>query len=68
MTRRFGDISVPSNFFVGTPRNPIFVVQPQGVYRVDSARISYTSNSDEYVVFDATEGHFIDVLGKAESA
>jgi len=50
-------------------KNAVWVETVQGFEQAKTRLLYYTSTSkDEYLVFDATEGHFIDVLGKAASA
>ena len=50
-------------------KDGVWVETVQGFEQAKKRLLHYTSSSnDEYLVFDATEGQFIDVLDKAESA
>ena len=50
-------------------KNAVWVETVQGFEQAKKRLLHHTSSSnDEYLVFDATEERFVDVLGKAESA
>jgi hypothetical protein len=56
-------------FKKSSAKNAVWVETVQGFEQAKKRLLHYkSSSSDEYLVFDATEGQFIDVLGKAESA
>jgi hypothetical protein len=56
-------------FKKSSAKDAVWVETVQGFEQAKKRLLYYTSSSkDEYLVFDATEGHFIDVLGKAASA
>ena len=61
--------TVVSDFKKVSAKNAVWVETVQGFEQAKKRLLHYTSSSsDEYLVFDANEGQFIDVLGKAESA
>ena len=50
-------------------KDAVWVETVHGFEQAKKRLLHYTSSSNnEYLVFDATEGQFIDVLDKAESA
>ena len=56
-------------FKKSSAKNAGWVETVQGFEQAKKRLLLYTSTSNEkYLVFDATEGQFIDVLDKAESA
>jgi hypothetical protein len=56
-------------FKKSSPKDAVWVETVQGFEEAKKRLLHYRSDSnDEYLVFDATEGQFIDVLDKAESA
>jgi hypothetical protein len=56
-------------FKKSSPKNAVWVETVQGFELAKKRLLYYVSSSnDEYLVFDAAEGQFIDVLSKAESA
>jgi hypothetical protein len=56
-------------FKKSSAKNAVWVETVQGFEQAKKRLLHYTSTSnDNYLVFDAAEGRFIDVLNKEESA